>query len=45
VLFATHVLEEVTRLADVVIVLSEGRIVFRGRPDELPAETPEVLEA
>jgi ABC-2 type transport system ATP-binding protein len=45
VLFATHVLEEVTRLADVVIVLSEGRIAFRGRPHELPAETPEVVGA
>jgi ABC-2 type transport system ATP-binding protein len=42
VLFATHIVEEVKRLAGRVIVLLDGRIVFRGSPHELSEVMPEL---
>ncbi len=39
---STHSLEEVARLADRVLVLLEGRVVFEGSPDELDRAMPEL---
>jgi ABC-type multidrug transport system ATPase subunit len=39
-LLATHSLEEVRRLADRVVVLLEGRVVFEGAPGELERAMP-----
>ena len=38
VLLSTHVLQEVHALADVVLLISEGRLRFQGTPDELAAQ-------
>lgn len=38
---ATHSREEVVRLADRVLVLLDGRVVFEGSPDELDRAMPE----
>jgi sodium transport system ATP-binding protein len=35
VLFSSHVMQEVSALADSIIVIARGRIVARGTPDEL----------
>lgn len=45
VLLATHSLEEVARLADRVLVLLEGRVVFEGTPRELETAMPELSGA
>jgi len=42
VLLATHSLEEVARLADRVLVLLDGRVVFEGSPDEIERAMPEL---
>jgi len=42
---ATHSLEEVARLADRVLVLLDGRVVFDGSPDELDRAMPELRGA
>ena len=42
VVLATHSLEEVARLADRVLVLLDGRVVFEGSPDELDRAMPEL---
>lgn len=42
VLLATHSLEEVGRLADRVMVLLDGRVVFEGTPGELDDAMPEL---
>ncbi|MCP3904794.1 MAG: ABC transporter ATP-binding protein, partial [Planctomycetes bacterium] len=34
VLLSTHILQEVEAMADRVIVIHEGRLVFTGTPDE-----------
>jgi ABC-2 type transport system ATP-binding protein len=39
---ATHSHEEVVRLADRVLVLLDGRVVFEGAPDELDHAMPEL---
>lgn len=39
---ATHSREEVVRLADRVLVLLDGRVVFEGSPDELDRAMPEL---
>nr|WP_010130254.1 ATP-binding cassette domain-containing protein [Microbulbifer agarilyticus] len=39
ILFSSHVMPEVAELSDRVLVMSQGRIVGRGSPDELIAET------
>ncbi|MBY6191732.1 ATP-binding cassette domain-containing protein [Microbulbifer agarilyticus] len=39
ILFSSHVMSEVAELSDRVLVMSQGRIVGRGAPDELIAET------
>lgn len=40
VLLSTHLTEDVTAIADRVIVFADGRIRFDGSPDELAAESP-----
>jgi len=35
ILMSTHILQEVTAVADRVLLINEGRIVFDGSPDEL----------
>jgi len=35
VLLSTHILQEVDAMADRVVLISEGRVVFAGTPDEL----------
>lgn len=35
VLLSTHILQEVEAMADHVVMISEGRVVFTGTPDEL----------
>jgi len=35
---STHYIEEAQRLADEVAVMAEGKIIARGRPDDLIAE-------
>ena len=39
VLFSSHVMQEVSALCDSIIVVASGRIVARGTPDELRAQT------
>ena len=39
VLFSSHVMQEVSALCDAIIVIAAGRIVARGTPDELRAQT------
>lgn len=38
-LLVTHSMEEVARYADLLIVLSNGRVVMQGRPDEVFAQS------
>ncbi len=38
ILMSTHYIEEAERLADTVVIMSEGRAVARGKPNELVAE-------
>jgi lipooligosaccharide transport system ATP-binding protein len=38
ILMTTHYIEEAERLADTVAIMSEGRVVARGRPGELVGE-------
>jgi ABC-type multidrug transport system ATPase subunit len=42
ILYATHFLEEVERLAERVVVLSEGKAVLTGTPSEAQAALPEL---
>ncbi len=39
VLFSSHVMQEVSALCDSIIVVAGGRVVARGTPDELRAQT------
>jgi sodium transport system ATP-binding protein len=39
VLFSSHVMQEVSALCDAVIVIARGRVVAKGTPDELRAQT------
>ena len=39
ILISTHILQEVEAVADHVILINEGRIVFDGTPREMAAET------
>jgi ABC-2 type transport system ATP-binding protein len=45
VLLSTHILQEVEAVADRVIVISEGRIVFDGTPDAFRAEGDDDMDA
>jgi lipooligosaccharide transport system ATP-binding protein len=38
ILMSTHYIEEAQRLADEVAVMANGKIIARGKPDELIAE-------
>ena len=38
-LYSSHILDAVERVADKVIVIRDGRIIGQGSPDELKAET------
>jgi sodium transport system ATP-binding protein len=39
VLFSTHIMQEVARLCDRIVVIAHGRVVAHGTPDELRART------
>jgi sodium transport system ATP-binding protein len=39
VLFSSHIMQEVTRLCDRIVVIARGRVVAAGSPDELRAST------
>ncbi len=39
VLFSSHVMQEVSALCDVIVIVAAGRVVARGTPDELRAQT------
>src|SRR5688500_6046337 len=41
VLFSSHVMQEVSALCDSIVVIAAGRVVARGTPDELRAQTGE----
>lgn len=41
VLFSSHVMQEVAALCDDIVIIAHGRIVARGSPDELRAQTGE----
>ncbi len=38
ILFSSHVMQEVAALCDRIVIIAHGRVVARGRPDELLAE-------
>ena len=39
VLFSSHIMQEVSALCDTIVILSSGRVVAHGTPDELRAQT------
>src|SRR5687768_14249821 len=39
VLFSSHVMQEVSALCDTIVVIAAGRVVARGTPDDLRAQT------
>ncbi len=39
VLFSSHVMQEVSALCDSIVVIASGRVVARGTPDQLRAQT------
>jgi sodium transport system ATP-binding protein len=39
VLFSSHVMQEVSALCDSIVVIAAGRVVARGSPDDLRAQT------
>jgi sodium transport system ATP-binding protein len=39
VLFSSHIMQEVARLCDRIVVIAHGRVVADGTPDELRAAT------
>ena len=39
VLFSSHVMHEVSALCDAIVVIASGRVVARGSPDDLRAQT------
>jgi sodium transport system ATP-binding protein len=39
VVFSSHVMQEVSALCDAIVVIARGRVVARGTPDELRAQT------
>jgi ABC-2 type transport system ATP-binding protein len=45
ILLSTHILQEVEAMADRVIFISRGRIVFDGTPQEMQAGRPSLDEA
>ncbi len=45
ILLSTHILQEVEAIADRVIFIDRGRIVFDGTPDEMKAGMPSLDEA
>lgn len=45
VLYSTHILQEVEAVADRIVMINEGRVVFRGTPSELAKAGEGTLEA
>jgi len=45
ILLSTHILQEVEAMADRVILINRGRIVFDGTPQEMQADYPSLDEA
>jgi ABC-2 type transport system ATP-binding protein len=39
ILLSTHILQEVPEVADRIILINQGRLIFEGTPDELKGET------
>jgi len=39
VLFSSHIMQEVSALCDVIVIVARGRVVARGTPDELRAQS------
>ena len=39
ILLSTHILQEVPEVADRIILIHQGRLIFEGTPDELKGET------
>lgn len=39
VLFSSHIMQEVTALCDHLVIISQGRTVVQGTPDEILAAT------
>ena len=39
VLFSSHVMQEVSALCDEIVIIADGRLVARGTPDEIRAQT------
>lgn len=39
VLFSTHIMQEVSALCDDIVIIADGRLVARGTPDEIRAQT------
>jgi sodium transport system ATP-binding protein len=39
IVFSSHVMQEVSALCDAIVVIAQGRVVARGTPDDLRAQT------
>ena len=38
ILLSTHILQEVPEVADRIILINQGRLIFEGTPEELKSE-------
>jgi ABC-2 type transport system ATP-binding protein len=45
ILLSTHILQEVEAVADRVILIDQGRVVFDGLPGEMQAGHPSLADA
>jgi ABC-2 type transport system ATP-binding protein len=39
VLLSTHILQEVREMADRILLINEGRLIFEGKPEDLREES------
>ena len=39
ILLSTHILQEVPQVADRIILINQGRLIFEGTPEELQSES------
>jgi ABC-2 type transport system ATP-binding protein len=39
ILLSTHILQEVPQVADRIILINQGRLIFEGSPEELRGES------